>query len=186
MCSSFAVQYATASNSVSGSHYPWRCFAQLCSGIRGASKNNMDEFLATFTSLILLQGLQAAVLLVLCVLSLLSMLSLEERAERHPNEVARHLLQRMASKKSNLCVSVDVTDKASFLRIVDAVGPYVCLIKVRLLRIFKAFGTILKHQHSLRRTLIFWLTLRKTSLPNCRSSAQNMTFSSLRTGNLQT
>lgn len=32
-------------------------------------------------------------------------------------------------KKSNLCVSVDVTKAADFLRIIDVVGPYICLVK---------------------------------------------------------
>ena len=52
------------------------------------------------------------------------------RAEAHPSEVARSLLSLMDRKQTNLCVSVDVTKKAAFLRVVDAVGPFVCLIKV--------------------------------------------------------
>jgi orotidine-5'-phosphate decarboxylase len=36
----------------------------------------------------------------------------------------------MERKKSNLSVGVDVTNSADFLKIVDAVGPFVCLIKV--------------------------------------------------------
>lgn len=35
----------------------------------------------------------------------------------------------MDSKKSNLCVSVDLVKKADVLKLVDAVGPYVCMIK---------------------------------------------------------
>lgn len=54
----------------------------------------------------------------------------EARAQSHSSEVARTLLTIAAQKKSNLCVSVDVTTKAALLRLVDAVGPYCCLIKV--------------------------------------------------------
>ncbi|KAH8105913.1 humps family-domain-containing protein [Cristinia sonorae] len=55
--------------------------------------------------------------------------SYEERAKRHPNPAAKALLETIVRKKSNLCVSVDVTGKADFLNIIDIVGPYVCLIK---------------------------------------------------------
>jgi orotidine-5'-phosphate decarboxylase len=54
-----------------------------------------------------------------------------ERAANYTNPAAVNLLQTIDRKRSNLCVSVDVTRKAEFLRIVDAVGPYVCLIKAR-------------------------------------------------------
>lgn len=54
----------------------------------------------------------------------------EERAKNHPIPVARELLETIARKQSNLAVSVDVTTKAAFLRVVQAVGPYCCLIKV--------------------------------------------------------
>ncbi|KAF7792921.1 hypothetical protein EIP86_004023 [Pleurotus ostreatoroseus] len=52
-----------------------------------------------------------------------------QRASKNPNAAARALLEAIERKKSNLCVSVDVTDKHHFLRIIDTVGPYVCLIK---------------------------------------------------------
>jgi len=55
--------------------------------------------------------------------------SYEERAQKHHNPAARALLQLMAKKRTNLSVSVDVTRKRDFLAIIDAVGPYVCLIK---------------------------------------------------------
>lgn len=63
-------------------------------------------------------------------MTLLPVRTYGERAERHRNPAAKALLQTMDRKKSNLCVSVDVTRKAEFLAIVDATGPYVCLIKV--------------------------------------------------------
>ena len=61
----------------------------------------------------------------------LAKLSYAERASRHPNASARALLETMERKKTNLCVSVDVTTKSDFLSVVDIVGPYICLVKVR-------------------------------------------------------
>ncbi|THH10228.1 hypothetical protein EW145_g1474 [Phellinidium pouzarii] len=52
-----------------------------------------------------------------------------ERAAHHSNPAAKALLETMERKKSNLCVSVDVSKKDSFLSIIDAVGPYASLIK---------------------------------------------------------
>lgn len=54
-----------------------------------------------------------------------------DRAAAHPIPVAQQLLAVCDRKKTNLCVSVDVTSKASLLRIADAAGPYCCCIKVR-------------------------------------------------------
>ncbi|OJT04124.1 Orotidine 5'-phosphate decarboxylase [Trametes pubescens] len=51
------------------------------------------------------------------------------RAEKHANQAARALLETIERKRSNLCVSVDVTKQADFLRIIDVVGPYICLVK---------------------------------------------------------
>ena len=56
--------------------------------------------------------------------------SYSDRAAAHPIAVAQLLLATMARKSTNLCVSVDVTKKASLLRIADAVGPLCCCIKV--------------------------------------------------------
>lgn len=58
--------------------------------------------------------------------------SYSDRAKVHPNPLARRLLRLMDRKRTNLCVSVDVTDKASFLRIVEAVGDHVCMIKTHI------------------------------------------------------
>lgn len=58
--------------------------------------------------------------------------SYEDRAQKHGNPAAQALLYLMEKKKSNLSVSVDVTRKKDFLAIIDAVGPYVCLIKASL------------------------------------------------------
>lgn len=56
--------------------------------------------------------------------------SYEERCNQHPIKVAKELLSIIVKKQSNLCVSVDVTTKSSLLRIVNAVGPHCCCIKV--------------------------------------------------------
>jgi orotidine-5'-phosphate decarboxylase len=56
-----------------------------------------------------------------------------DRAKNHINPAARHLLETIERKRSNLCVSVDVTSSKDFLSIIDAVGPYVSLIKAGLL-----------------------------------------------------
>ncbi|KAL5530208.1 URA3 [Sanghuangporus sanghuang] len=55
-----------------------------------------------------------------------------ERAARHSNPAARSLLVTIERKRSNLCVSVDVSKKANFLSLIDAVGPYACLIKTHI------------------------------------------------------
>ena len=57
----------------------------------------------------------------------------EERAAKHPNATAKALLETVARKQTNLCVSVDVTRKADLLAVVEGVAPYVCLIKTCLL-----------------------------------------------------
>ncbi|KAK0191092.1 orotidine monophosphate decarboxylase [Armillaria mellea] len=52
-----------------------------------------------------------------------------QRASKHSNPAAKLLLETIERKTSNLAVSVDVTKSKDFLAIVDAVGPFVCLIK---------------------------------------------------------
>lgn len=52
-----------------------------------------------------------------------------DRAKNHTNPAAKYLLETIERKRSNLCVSVDVTSSKDFLSIIDAVGPYVSLIK---------------------------------------------------------
>ena len=56
-------------------------------------------------------------------------LSYEERARLASNPLTRHLLEIMATKKTNLCVSADFTSKKKVLALADAVGPYICLLK---------------------------------------------------------
>ncbi|KAI0036797.1 orotidine monophosphate decarboxylase [Vararia minispora EC-137] len=52
-----------------------------------------------------------------------------ERSAKQTNAAAIQLLDTIDRKKTNLCVSVDVTNSKDFLAIIDAVGPYVCLVK---------------------------------------------------------
>lgn len=52
------------------------------------------------------------------------------RAAVHVNPAAKRLLELMDRKKTNLCVSVDVTTAQEVLDIVKAVGPTVCMVKV--------------------------------------------------------
>jgi hypothetical protein len=54
-----------------------------------------------------------------------------ERSAKHKNAAAIQLFDTINRKKSNLCVSVDVTKSEDFLAIIDVVGPYVCLVKAR-------------------------------------------------------
>ncbi|KAF8484895.1 humps family-domain-containing protein [Russula ochroleuca] len=55
-----------------------------------------------------------------------------DRAKKQINPAARDLLEAVERKQSNLCVSVDVTSSKDFLSIIDAVGPYVSLIKTHI------------------------------------------------------
>ncbi|THV08430.1 orotidine-5'-monophosphate decarboxylase, partial [Dendrothele bispora CBS 962.96] len=52
-----------------------------------------------------------------------------QRALKHSNPAAKLLLETMERKKSNLAISVDVTESKDFLSIIDSVGPFVCLVK---------------------------------------------------------
>lgn len=52
-----------------------------------------------------------------------------DRAKTQSNTAARALLETMERKKTNLCVSVDTVKPADFLAIIEAVGPYICLVK---------------------------------------------------------
>ncbi|KAG7096825.1 dihydroorotate dehydrogenase [Marasmius oreades] len=54
------------------------------------------------------------------------------RAENHRNPTAKLLLETIERKQSNLAVSVDVTKSCDFLSIIDAVGPFVCLVKTHI------------------------------------------------------
>jgi len=55
-----------------------------------------------------------------------------QRIPHHSNPAARALLETITRKQSNLCVSVDLSRKADFLRVVDAVGGKVCCVKTHM------------------------------------------------------
>lgn len=52
-----------------------------------------------------------------------------ERAKNAVNPAAKRLFEIMERKKTNLAVSVDVVKAEDLLAIIEAVAPYVCLIK---------------------------------------------------------
>ncbi|GMK59363.1 hypothetical protein CspeluHIS016_0703780 [Cutaneotrichosporon spelunceum] len=54
------------------------------------------------------------------------------RAAAHSNPTARRLLETMERKKTNLCVSVDVTKAADVLEVVRRVAPAVCMVKTHI------------------------------------------------------
>lgn len=108
-----------------------------------------------------------------------------QRAEKHANPTAKALLETIERKSSNLCVSVDVTKKADFLRIIDIVGPYVCLVKVNTANCLSLTFS-LKCLYNIRRTSISSRTSTPASLTASRNSAQSTISSSSRTENSQT
>lgn len=73
-----------------------------------------------------------------------------DRVAAFTNPAAKALLETMERKKTNLSVSVDVTRKDDLLKIVDAVGPDVCLVKVCLTTPNDCKLTTLAHDMTLR------------------------------------
>lgn len=55
-----------------------------------------------------------------------------EKALKQTNPTAKEFLELVDRKKSNLCISLDVTKKEEFLRLADVLGPYVCLVKTHI------------------------------------------------------
>lgn len=56
--------------------------------------------------------------------------SFKERISSHSNPTAIKLLEIMESKKTNLCVAVDVTTKKELLDLAETLGPLICVLKV--------------------------------------------------------
>ncbi|CAG9584548.1 unnamed protein product [Danaus chrysippus] len=56
----------------------------------------------------------------------------EKRAELAVNPVAKQLFTIMATKKSNLCLSVDLTSSIDILDLLEKVGEHVCLVKTHI------------------------------------------------------
>lgn len=57
------------------------------------------------------------------------LLSYEKRAELTTNLIAKQLFNIMAAKKTNLCLSVDLTSATDILNLVEKVGEHICLVK---------------------------------------------------------
>ena len=61
-----------------------------------------------------------------------TMTSYEALASKTKNPLAKRLLSIILAKKTNLCVSIDVTSVEELVSIVHKVGSHVCMIKVLL------------------------------------------------------
>eukprot|EP00123_Amoebidium_parasiticum_P013432 comp21949_c0_seq1/m.31636 comp21949_c0_seq1/g.31636 ORF comp21949_c0_seq1/g.31636 comp21949_c0_seq1/m.31636 type:complete len:260 (-) comp21949_c0_seq1:398-1177(-) len=59
----------------------------------------------------------------------MSTLSYSARIPLCENPVTKQLLQIMEEKKTNLCVSADLTSASELLKLADTLGPYMCLLK---------------------------------------------------------
>ncbi|OLL24818.1 Orotidine 5'-phosphate decarboxylase [Neolecta irregularis DAH-3] len=55
-----------------------------------------------------------------------------ERAAHYTNSVVQRLFGIIQRKNSNLCVAADLTRKTALLTLVDAVGPYICVLKTHI------------------------------------------------------
>lgn len=58
-----------------------------------------------------------------------TLLTFEKRAQFATNTVAKQLFDIMVTKKTNLCISVDLTTTTSILNLLEKVGEHVCLVK---------------------------------------------------------
>jgi uridine monophosphate synthetase len=56
----------------------------------------------------------------------------EQRIAHSQNPTAKKLLQTMASKKTNLAVSADVTSAEELLELADITGPEICVLKTHI------------------------------------------------------
>ena len=75
-----------------------------------------------------------------------------QRVGNFSNGAAKQLLETMERKKSNLCVSVDVTRSSDFISVIETVGPYVALIKVGVLKPMYGCETLFAYQDAHRCT----------------------------------
>lgn len=60
---------------------------------------------------------------------MISKLPYSKRAEYCKNKVAQQLFQLIATKKTNLALSADVTTKQQLLQLIEAVGKEICILK---------------------------------------------------------
>ncbi len=56
----------------------------------------------------------------------------EERAQLAKNKVAKKCFNIMHRKKTNLCVAADVLKADQLLKLADAVGPHICVLKTHI------------------------------------------------------
>lgn len=61
--------------------------------------------------------------------SFLCRMAYEERAQLAKNPVGKRLFELMAKKRTNLSVAADVETVDDMLRLADAVGPYIAVLK---------------------------------------------------------
>lgn len=59
-------------------------------------------------------------------------LSFAERRKYCLNPIAKRLCEIISSKKSNLCVSADLTDADALLNLVEQIGPEICVLKTHI------------------------------------------------------
>jgi Orotidine 5'-phosphate decarboxylase / HUMPS family len=62
-----------------------------------------------------------------------AMTSYEALASKVSNTLAIKLISIILSKKTNLCVSIDVTSPKELISTIQKVGPHVCIVKVLLM-----------------------------------------------------
>lgn len=62
----------------------------------------------------------------------MSRASYEERASASTNPLTRTLLEIMCSKRTNLCVAVDVTTTKDLLALIPVIGPHICVLKLHI------------------------------------------------------
>lgn len=58
--------------------------------------------------------------------------SYSSRASSHPTVIGRHLLRIIATKRTNLCLSIDVTSPTKVLDIIRTLAPKICLVKTHI------------------------------------------------------
>lgn len=58
--------------------------------------------------------------------------SYSQRAQESANPLVKKLFGIIEAKKTNLCASVDVTTTAEFLKLIDLLGPYICVVKTHI------------------------------------------------------
>ncbi|KAF9057659.1 humps family-domain-containing protein [Panaeolus papilionaceus] len=76
-------------------------------------------------------------------------LTYAQRALNFKNPTAKLILETIERKKSNLAVSIDVTKADDLIAIIEAVGPYVCMIKTHVDILEDWQSTLIERLHHL-------------------------------------